>query len=86
MRTAIIITIGLVLLGAFVGGGFFTGGAARMKTAALLFIGLWFAAAAANMAVGVLKAGYSFTEELPIFLLIFALPAAVAFYIQRGSH
>ncbi|HTU66305.1 MAG TPA: hypothetical protein VMF52_10155 [Steroidobacteraceae bacterium] len=86
MRTAIIIAIGFVLLAAFAVAGFYTGGAPRLKTAALLFMGVWFVAAAANLAVGVLKAGYSFTEELPIFLLIFALPAAVAYWMRRGSH
>jgi len=30
------------------------------------------------MYVGVARAGYSFMEELPIFLLIFAAPAIVA--------
>jgi hypothetical protein len=34
------------------------------------------------MWVGVAKAGYSFTEELPIFLLIFAVPAAVAIVLK----
>jgi hypothetical protein len=44
----------------------------------LIFIALWFIAAALNMWMGVSKAGYSFMEELPIFLAIFALPAAAA--------
>jgi hypothetical protein len=34
------------------------------------------------MWVGVAKAGYSVAEELPIFLLIFALPAAVAVLVK----
>jgi len=86
MRTAIIIAIGFALLGACLGAGYLVGGAARMKTGALVFIGLWFVAAAVNMAIGVLKAGYGFMDELPIFLLIFSVPAAVAFFLQRGSH
>ena len=40
-----------------------------------VFIGLWFIAAAVNLYVGVTRAGYSFMEELPIFLLIFGAPA-----------
>jgi hypothetical protein len=32
--------------------------------------------------MGVTNAGYSFREELPIFLLIFALPAAVAVLVK----
>lgn len=39
---------------------------------------LWLAIAAFNMWVGVAKAGYSVSEELPIFLLIFGVPAVVA--------
>jgi hypothetical protein len=35
-----------------------------------------------NMTVGILKAGYSFREEFPIFLLIFALPALVAIFVK----
>lgn len=82
MRTAIIIGIGLALLGLCLGIGSWTGGAARMKAGALVFIALWFIAAAANMYVGVARAGYSFMEELPIFLLIFAAPAVVALLLR----
>jgi hypothetical protein len=49
-----------------------------MLTAIIGFIAVWFMIAAANMWVGVTKAGYSFSEELPIFLLIFGVPAAAA--------
>ena len=49
-----------------------------MLIGAQVFIPLWLIAAAANMWMGVAKAGYSVMEELPIFLLIFALPAAAA--------
>ena len=62
-----------------------TGGVARLRGAALVFIGLWFVAAAANMYVGVARAGYSFKEELPIFLLIFAVPAVAAILVRWKS-
>ena len=78
MRTLIIIGIGFVLLGLCLGAGWLAGGAAKMKPAALVFIGLWFIAAAVNLYIGVTRAGYSFMEELPIFLLIFGAPAIVA--------
>ena len=78
MRTFIAIGIGFALLGLCVGGGWLAGGPAKMKIAALVFIGLWFIAAAVNMYIGVARAGYSFMEELPIFLLIFGAPAVVA--------
>jgi hypothetical protein len=82
MRTAIILAIGFALLGACLGVGWLAGGPARMKLAALVFIGLWFIAAAVNMYVGVARAGYSFKEELPIFLLIFLVPAVVAVFLR----
>ena len=82
MRTAIIIGIGFALLVVCLGTGWLAGGPAKMKFAALVFIGLWFAAAAVNMYVGVTRAGYSFMDELPIFLLIFAVPAAVAVFLR----
>jgi hypothetical protein len=34
------------------------------------------------MWIGVARAGYSFREELPIFLLIFLLPAVAAVFIR----
>ena len=46
------------------------------------FVALWLIVAALNMWAGVAKAGYSLAEELPIFLLIFAVPAASALLIK----
>jgi len=82
MRTAIILGIGFTLLGICLAAGWFSGGAPRLKLAALLFIGLWFIATAANMYIGVTRAGYSFMEELPIFLLLFGVPAIVALVLR----
>lgn len=82
MRTLIIIGIGFALSGACLGAGWLVGGAAKLKAAVLVFIGLWFIAAAVNMYVGVARAGYSFVEELPIFLLIFAVPVAFAVFVR----
>lgn len=45
-------------------------------------LALWLAATGANMWVGVFKAGYSVAEELPILLLLFAVPAAVAALVR----
>lgn len=70
------------MLGACAGVGWLAGGPLKMKMAALVFIGLWFIAAAVNMYVGVARAGYSFMEELPIFLLIFAVPSALALLLR----
>jgi hypothetical protein len=82
MRTVIIILGGFALLGlCLLAGRFIGGSSAMMVLAAKIFIPIWLAAAALNMWIGVAKAGYSVAEELPIFLLIFAIPAAVASFV-----
>ena len=79
MRTAVIISGGLVLLGLFALAGWrFGGGTRGLATASIGFVVIWLVIALANMWVGVTRAGYSVAEELPIFAVIFAVPAAVA--------
>jgi hypothetical protein len=56
-------------------------GTGRMVTAAKVFLPLWLVVALVNMWIGVAQAGYSVTEELPIFLSIFAVPAAAAVFV-----
>lgn len=87
-RTTVIIIAGLVLLLAFLVVGYLWK-AVGLRRATEDFVLVWFAVAVFNMAVGVLEAGYSFGEELPIFLLIFAVPAvpaiAVRLYLTRAN-
>jgi hypothetical protein len=86
MRTAIIIVGGLVLLGLFaLVGARFAGGARGVANATVFFIALWFVAALINIWIGVARAGYSVREELPIFLVIFAIPAIVAAFVWWKS-
>jgi hypothetical protein len=78
MRTIIIIVGGFVLLGLSVLAARWLGaGTSSMVTAAKVFIPIWLVVALVNLWMGT-RAGYSVTEELPILLLIFAAPAAVA--------
>jgi hypothetical protein len=42
----------------------------------------WLAITVANMWVGVVKAGYTVAEELPILLLLFAVPAVLALLLK----
>jgi hypothetical protein len=52
-----------------------------LSAATIVFAVLWFCVAAWNMWNGVTHAGYSVSEELPIFFLIFLLPVIVALVI-----
>jgi hypothetical protein len=84
MRTAIIIAVGFVLWAACLGVAKLLAGASTssMITATVAFVVIWCVAAAANMWIGVAHAGYSCREELPIFLVIFSLPSAVAILVK----
>jgi len=42
---------------------------------------IWLGANLFNMWVGVIRDGYSVSEEFPIFLLVFAIPVVVALVI-----
>jgi len=84
MRTLIILICGLALWGGCLGAARLFGDTSpsKMGLATYVFIALWFLISAGNMWVGVAQAGYSVKEELPIFVLIFSLPVAVALFVQ----
>ena len=84
MRTVIFILGGLVLWAVCLGVAKLATGSSTssMTTATTAFVAIWFVAAASNMWIGVSQAGYSIQEELPIFLLIFLLPVAVAVFVK----
>ena len=84
MRTMIIILGGFVLWAVCLGIAKLLANTSTLSTtiATAAFVAIWFAAAASNMWVGVSQAGYSFREELPIFLLIFLLPSVVAVFVK----
>jgi hypothetical protein len=81
MRTLIFLVGGVVLWGVFIAIArlFFAASASATMTATILFGAVWFVIAAVNMWIGMSQGGYSFWEELPIFLLIFLLPTLSAF-------
>lgn len=87
MRTALFLVAGLLLLVAcaLLGRLFSNHYPAAPLVATATFVALWFVIAAVNMWIGVARAGYSATEELPILLLIFGLPAIAAVVLRwRG--
>lgn len=49
--------------------------------ATAIFIGLWLIVTVFNL-LGGIKAGYSFVEELPVFLLLFGLPALISIVLR----
>ncbi|MFL6957592.1 hypothetical protein ACJ7C5_07425 [Nocardiopsis yanglingensis] len=53
-------------------------GTSQLPTALIAFIATWLLVTVANLWVGVSKAGYGMREELPILLLVFAVPALLA--------
>ncbi len=81
MHTILVLGAGFALLAACLLAGRFAIG--NMALGALWFLPLWLLAAAYNMWVGVARAGYPVADELPIFLLVFAIPAAAALAARR---
>lgn len=80
MRTLTFLLAGVLLFASFalLAKLFSTQYPDALRIAMVTYVGLWFIIAAANMWVGVAKAGYSVGEELPIFILVFAVPVALA--------
>ena len=50
--------------------------------ATVVFILVWLGVSSANLWVGVAQAGYTLADELPVFLLIFGLPALTAVILK----
>jgi hypothetical protein len=84
MRTGLFLLSGLLFLAAslIVGKLFSSNYPAATTVATVLFVVVWLVIAATNMWVGVAKAGYAVSVELPIFAVIFAVPAAVAVLVR----
>ena len=76
MRTLLFIVVGLVIVGIAV----WSAGAARRRLAAALFTVGWLAAVIWNLRTG-MSHGHSLQEELPIQLLIFAVPVTVGWLL-----
>jgi len=75
-RTLLFLLGGLALWATMLAGARWLG--VSTKAAALAFTFIWCALAVTNLWMGVARAGYTIREELPIFLLVFLLPAGVA--------
>ena len=83
MRTTLFLVGGLALWALCVGASKLLAASRPLAatTATIVFAVIWFGVAAWNMWNGVTHAGYSVSEELPIFFLIFLAPVLVAVII-----
>lgn len=80
-HTVWVILGGLVLLACVYGGAAAMG--RSLRGALPLFAGVWAIAAGINLWVGVMHAGYTLAEELPIFVVVFAVPVLIGWVIAR---
>ncbi|MCB4321456.1 hypothetical protein KOE80_04455 [Alcaligenes sp. 13f] len=79
MHMLMVIIGGTILLGVFLLFGKLWGGEmAAWALSAKLFIPVWLAISITNLWIGVSHAGYTVREELPILLVVFLVPAALA--------
>jgi hypothetical protein len=78
MHVLMVMLGGVLLLGYSCCLAIWSTGTSQLPTALIAFIATWLLVAVANMWVGVSKAGYAVREELPILLLVFAVPALLA--------
>jgi hypothetical protein len=84
MRTSLFLLVGFLLLAAsMLLGKLFSSDYPGATTAAtIIFVICWLGISGANLWVGVAKAGYTLNEEVPVFLLIFGVPAVVAVILK----
>jgi hypothetical protein len=84
LRTALFLLVGLLLLAAclLLGRLFATHYPGAVNALMSAYLVLWLAVAGFNLWVGVTRAGYTVREELPIFLVIFAVPVIAALALR----
>ena len=80
MRSFLFLVVGFLLLAVclLLGRLFSAHYPNALYTATIAFVSIWLVISIANLWVGVAKAGYALSDELPIFLLIFGVPTVVA--------
>jgi len=78
MRTLAFIIVGLLCWGVLWAVCRVRRTAAPASLAARIFLPLWLLVAVVNLWIGVAHAGYSVAEEMPVLLVLFGVPAALA--------
>ena len=83
MHSIMMIGGGVLLLGIFVLSGRLLGGNRHaMARAALAFVPVWLVISGINMYIGVTQAGYTVAQEVPFFVLVFGVPAAIGLGVR----
>jgi hypothetical protein len=86
MHTLRMVVGGLVLLGLFLGAAKVFGSPSwSIQRAAQMFIPVWFAVALGNMLIGMFSAGIPFLTELLVLVVVFGVPAGVAWYVGKST-
>lgn len=79
MHVLMMVVGGIIMLGLFLLFGHLWGGnSTSLVLAAKWFVPVWLVMSLINLWIGVHSAGYSLREELPILILVFIVPAAIA--------
>lgn len=82
MHMVQVIAGGIVLLGVFcLFGKLWGAGGMSIALAAKVFIPAWLVISVVNMWIGVSRAGFTVMQELPILLVVFAAPSAIALIV-----
>jgi hypothetical protein len=87
MHTLTMTLAGLAVLAVFVAAAKLMNNALWSVTRATqIFIPLWLVIALGNMLVGMLSAGIPFLTELVVLVVVFGVPAALAWYLGRRDR
>ncbi|TDK28630.1 hypothetical protein E2F46_01750 [Luteimonas aestuarii] len=78
MHTIKVVLAGIALFAAMALLGRLADGASGATYAFYLFVPLWLACAVVNLRIGVVRAGYTVRQELPVLAVVFAVPVAIA--------
>jgi hypothetical protein len=83
MHILMLVVFGFIALAVFVAGASMFNRRGGSLNGAEIFIVVWLVAALVNSVVGVVYAGSPLLNEAGAFVVIFGLPAAVAWYLSR---
>ncbi len=81
MHTLMLVVGGLVALGIFLLAAVLLG--RRIADGARVFVWPWLAASVVNMLIGMYWANIPFSVELPVLIVVFGVPAAVAWLVAK---